>query len=609
MQRDILLRGLNLLAPGGRLVYSTCSLNPIENEAVVAGALSEYNSIHATGVKSEGEESSSSEPLVELIDTRDHPEFARFRSLKRRPGMTEWRVTPLKNLGTLRKARRKNQEDMAKAAAAAAATAVGGEQSTAATNDTVKEEESAATIQKTEPKVGATGEPEEASTAAADLPWVDSWDSLHSEFPDESRKVAKTFWPPPSGPERDALHLERCMRIYPHDQNSGGFFVAVLEKKQTSANGKNREVGNMAPGIQRGIEALDRQKKDESAATTSQVGAKREREEEQEENIAPAGKKGKGPSGKAVSVNQADEGLDSSFREHPYSYLANDNECVLAFKEYYSLSDDFCRNLMVRNNTGDAMRMVYYTAPVVRGILTGGGEATNPDAVHKLRQTARMRLIYTGNKLFARQGALTTQTAGEDDDDSAEAEDVTAASIKTKQRTLAQTWRITDDGKEILHKVLPANRKFSMSIRDLQSLLMENCPRLDDVEPAELRTRLAALASGSHIVEILAGTDEALGARLDDTILLSIWKAPASVGIMLDKQERSAVSFRIYGKDIITGSSQRTFTQQKHGRNKEQTPAASAYKTEPADGGAAEGAEADVSAPAIDIDDDAALNG
>ena len=30
--------------------------------------------------------------------------------------------------------------------------------------------------------------------------------------------------------EVTALHLDYCIRILPHDQNTGGFFVAVFEK-------------------------------------------------------------------------------------------------------------------------------------------------------------------------------------------------------------------------------------------------------------------------------------------------------------------------------------------------------------------------------------------
>lgn len=42
IQRQILLQALQVLKPQGRLVYSTCSLNPIEDEAVVASVLKEY---------------------------------------------------------------------------------------------------------------------------------------------------------------------------------------------------------------------------------------------------------------------------------------------------------------------------------------------------------------------------------------------------------------------------------------------------------------------------------------------------------------------------------------------------------------------------------------
>jgi multisite-specific tRNA:(cytosine-C5)-methyltransferase len=67
LQLRILLRALRLLRPGGRLVYSTCSLNPAEDEAVVAGALREVGAGAA------------------LVDVAD-----RLPGLVRRPGMRKW---------------------------------------------------------------------------------------------------------------------------------------------------------------------------------------------------------------------------------------------------------------------------------------------------------------------------------------------------------------------------------------------------------------------------------------------------------------------------------------------------------------------------------------
>ena len=68
LQRDILIRGLSMLKKGGRMTYSTCSFNPIENEAVVQAAL-----LHFKG-------------KIQLVK----PKVSEH--LKCRPGMLRWKV-------------------------------------------------------------------------------------------------------------------------------------------------------------------------------------------------------------------------------------------------------------------------------------------------------------------------------------------------------------------------------------------------------------------------------------------------------------------------------------------------------------------------------------
>ena len=70
VQLKILVRGLELLADGGRVVYSTCTMNPLEDEAVIA-----------TAVK-------MCKGAVEVVDVSTE-----LPNLKRSPGLTRWKVS------------------------------------------------------------------------------------------------------------------------------------------------------------------------------------------------------------------------------------------------------------------------------------------------------------------------------------------------------------------------------------------------------------------------------------------------------------------------------------------------------------------------------------
>ncbi len=70
-QSAILEDALRLTRPGGRLVYSTCTFNPIENEQVIASFLARH-------------------PRCELLEIQSYPGFS--------PGRAEWVEPPLENL-------------------------------------------------------------------------------------------------------------------------------------------------------------------------------------------------------------------------------------------------------------------------------------------------------------------------------------------------------------------------------------------------------------------------------------------------------------------------------------------------------------------------------
>lgn len=146
-QTRILTRALQMLKVGGRVVYSTCSMNPVENEAVVAAVIGRCGGPSKIKIVSCDEEL----PL-----------------LKRRPGLGEWKVID---------------------------------------------------------KSGRV--------------WS-SWEVVEQhrkkEGEDDTARLLESMFPPkdtlkPESSEPETISLERCMRVYPHLQDTGGFFITVLEKR------------------------------------------------------------------------------------------------------------------------------------------------------------------------------------------------------------------------------------------------------------------------------------------------------------------------------------------------------------------------------------------
>ena len=127
LQLKIALRAAELLKVGGRMVYSTCTFNPIEDEAVVADLLRRTHG----GLR--------------LVDVS-----ATLSGLKFQPGMSTWKV------------------------------------------------------------MDGKGE------------WHESWETAQ-----HNPKLSKTMFP---HGDAVSLGLHKTMRFLPHQQDTGRFFVAVLEK-------------------------------------------------------------------------------------------------------------------------------------------------------------------------------------------------------------------------------------------------------------------------------------------------------------------------------------------------------------------------------------------
>ena len=551
LQLRILLRALQMLKIGGRVVYSTCSMNPVENEAVIASAIATCGGTAA----------------VEIVECDD-----RLPELKRRPGLTDWQVMDKSG------------------------------------------------------KMWSS--------------WSDVEKHIQKSGPDFMGKISQGQFPP--SPSQN-IHLKRCMRVYPHLQDTGGFFITVLEKRKAisiatqpqpkfqaeaaqpsvtsavteieerTANGidplsKIEALDDLVPQITadrdaEGVSAASRQNM-ENAPTAPVTAAKRALDEQGDASAEtkrlkmrddkdadyPAVQGGEDrqvhyppPPGaqldisrpetmeepsppapnlpitddrtsKAVSTDVSQPVTNLPTRnplnqhgkppfEEPFKYLPTSHPVLSEITNFYDLSSIFPRDrFMVRNAAGVPAKTIYYTTSLARDILT-----TNSGT--------GLKFVHCGVKMFAKQ-------------------DTQGGSVCS--------WRIQNEGMTLVERFIGEGRVVVCWKRStLKKLLQEMFPKVGgdgwrdlgevgaqvkDRNMGCLVLRVESRKEEDHANDGVNGENGEPGATNDDdkgeeeeeedknpfteSLVLPLWRSLHSVNLMLPKEERRAMLLRLYGIEM-----------------------------------------------------------
>lgn len=250
VQIRILKRGLEMLAIGGRLVYSTCSLNPIEDEAVIHRLLSE------------------AEDSVRLVDVT-----SMLPGLKFSHGMTHW------------------------------------------------------------------------LPASKDITFYKNFE----EVPEKWHSTVRPAMFPPKPEDISKYNLERCIRILPHLQDTGGFFVAVLEKLKPLPWEAQLKITNDATN-----------------------------DTEQESSQAPV-----------IEKRRPSKRIKLGFKEDPFVFFKDNEEVWSSISEFYDIKNDDIvpKCLLTRCEVGKK-KNIYLCSPFVRQIIANNQK--------------RIKIINSGVKVFVR---------------------------------------------------------------------------------------------------------------------------------------------------------------------------------------------------------------
>jgi hypothetical protein len=304
-----------MLKPGGRIVYSTCSFNPVENEAVVATVLRRFPG------------------SLRLLNVDDQ-----LPDLKRRPGLCTWKLM----------------------------------------------------------------------TKAGEI--FDTYDQM----PDNLRRgLPPTLFTPERNTE---LELGRCIRVLPHHQNTGGFFIAVFEKSG-------------------GVEPLaPEQLNVEPTATEAEV---------------------------SVNPQQAGAVFKSINGEAPFIFLKNDSPATVGIREQFDLTGFPVDQLLVRSDS--LKSSIYFVSESIKRILEC------PD-------NARLTVVNTGVKAFGTH-EFSRQPPEENKMNNNSLPPLTEISASVAaQSDKVNTHRVHQEILSFILPHLPVDKIVDITMKDLELCIRESYP-------------------------------------------------------------------------------------------------------------------------------------
>jgi tRNA (cytosine34-C5)-methyltransferase len=188
------------------------------------------------------------------------------------------------------------------------------------------------------------------------------------------------------------MHLERCLRLYPQHQDTGGFFVAVLTKTGPLSNSEVHRLARTAVscselekallsfGNDTNLSSSILKTTEAAAASTDDIeGAVVGSEEAHEETAAPTEDADEvdpeaatlaaetGGFAKEGKVQRGD--YASTYKEEPFCFAADQFEFMSSLREFYGVGDDFPLDQVLSRSVDKLNRHIYLVSREIRDVL------------------------------------------------------------------------------------------------------------------------------------------------------------------------------------------------------------------------------------------------